>query len=129
MNSFIASAHGHRIGLWEFAIVLKLKNKKKIPAGKCNGCKWECENPENVPLLFLFGFFLFSFFYDSVIAIRCMWFIKKETLQINTLVKLSRWKRIIKIKYNELVRGGRVEKLFGFLMHEQRFLASSIFKL
>ena len=39
MNSFTASAHGHRIGLWEFAIVLKLKNSKKIPAGKCNGCK------------------------------------------------------------------------------------------
>ena len=29
MNSFTAFAHGHRIGLWEFAIVLKLKNNKK----------------------------------------------------------------------------------------------------
>ena len=51
MNSFTASTHGRHIGLLEFAIVLKLKNNKKIPAGKCNGCKCECEYPENVALL------------------------------------------------------------------------------
>ena len=49
MNSFAASAHERHIGLLEFAIVLKLKNNLKIPAGKCNGSKWI--HPKNMALL------------------------------------------------------------------------------
>ena len=59
MNSFAAS----ELAL-EFAIVLKLKNNKKnIPAGKCDGCKWI--HPKNVAWLVSLipiWFFVFSFF-------------------------------------------------------------------
>ena len=69
MNSFAASAHRRRICLLEFSIVLKVlklknnKNKKNIPAGKYNACKWI--HPENVAWLaslipiWLFPFFIF----------------------------------------------------------------------
>jgi len=73
MNSFAASAHGRRICLLEFSIILKLKNNtKKYQRGNAT----TAIHPENVGLISLNNSYLvFSFFIflteDNVIAIRC----------------------------------------------------------
>ena len=69
MNSFAASGYGLRICLLEFAIVLKLKNNNKNFNEEMLRLQmnqpWECGliNP---------NLFLFDFFQDNVIAIRCI---------------------------------------------------------
>ena len=62
MNSFTASAHGHLIGLWEFAIVLKLKNKKKFQQGNAVATN---ENVRTLRMCLYYSYWAFSFFHFS----------------------------------------------------------------